>query len=246
MGVRDGVSDQGSALTAATVAWWETDRQDRVRAWLVVGPGSPPLTHQAWVTQAALAVGGCAVASSVPLWELGPELAGRLGDPAGPGRPGLHSVAFGSDGSSLPGPASGELYDACRSAALRLIAERAQNDLVAREPRNSGLVLLRLGVDDGALTLDLAPAIDEPAWRGRPIDVDLDSIGPVRGDPEFGTRTVAIMGREATLPCARLRFAPVDGTRPATIRLTLPKPHLPGAPDPVVDLALDAAADADR
>jgi hypothetical protein len=246
VGVRPGVQDQGTALSAATVAWWETDRQDRVRAWLVVGPGSPPLTHQAWVTQAALAVDGWAVASSVPLWELGPELAGRLGEPAGPGRPGLHSVAFGSDGSPLPGPASPELYDACRTAAVQLIAGRAQDDVVAREPRDSGIVLLRLNADDGALTLDLAPAIDEPAWRGRPIDVDLDSIGLVRGDPEFATRTIAIMGHEATLPCARVRFAPVDGTRPATIRLTLPKPHLPGAPDPVVDLALDAGGDADR
>jgi hypothetical protein len=246
VGVCNGVQDQGTALSAATVAWWETDAHDCVRAWLVVGPGSPPLTEQAWVTQAALTVGGWAVASSVPLWDLGPELASRLGEPAGPGRPGLHSVAFAGDGSPLPGPASAELYDACRTRALTLIAERAQDDLVAREPRNSGIVLLHLGVDGGTLTLDLAPAIDEPAWRGRPIDVDLDSLGPVHGDPEFGTRTVALMGLETTLPCARLRFATADGTRPATIRLTLPKPHLPGAPDPVVDLSLDAGDGADR
>jgi hypothetical protein len=198
------------------------------------------------VTQAALTVDGWGVACAVPLWELGDELAARLGDPAGPGRPGLHSVAFAPDGSALPGPAGAELYDACRAAAVELIAERAQNDVVAREPRESGIVLLRLGLGDGALTLDLAPAIDEPAWRGRPIDVDLDSIGPADGDPEFGTRTVALTGHEATLPCARLRFAIADGASPLTVRLTLPTLHLPGAPDPVVNLSLDASGGAER
>jgi hypothetical protein len=198
------------------------------------------------VTQAALAVDGWGVACTVPLWELGPELAARLADPAGTARPGLHSVAFAADGSPLPGAAGAELYDACRAAAVELIAARAQNDVVAREPRESGIVLLRLGLDDGALTLDLAPAADEPAWRGRPIDVDLDSIGPVDGDPEFGARSVAIAGHEATLPCARVRFAITDGAAPVTVRLTLPTLHLPGAPDPVVNLSLDASGDAGR
>jgi hypothetical protein len=236
----------GSARSAATVAWWETDRQDRVCAWLVVGPGSPPLARQAWVTQVALAADGWGVACTVPLWELGPELAARLADPAGPGRPGLHSVAFAADGSALTGAAGADLYDACRARAIELLAERAQNDVVAREPRQSGIVLLRLGLDDGALTLDLAPAIDEPAWRGRPIAVDLESIGPVDGDPRFGTRTITLMGREATLPCARLRFAITDGASPLTVRLTLPTLHLPGVPDPVINLSLDATADAER
>jgi len=236
-------------VTAATVAWWETGRHDQVSAWLVVGPGSPPLTEQAWVNQVAVAggaPGAWAVAANVPLWELGPELAFRLLDPAGPGRPGLHSVAFARDGSALAGSASAELYDACRTAALKLVARRAQDELVGREPRGSGIVLLRLRVHDDALALDIAPAIDEPAWLGRPIDIDLDSIGPVEGDPSFGTETIAVMGCEAILPCAHVRLAGAPAGGEATVRLTLPRPWLPGAPDPIVNLLLHAGDDAIR
>jgi hypothetical protein len=237
-------------VTPATVVWWETGRHDEVSAWLVVGPGSPPFTEQAWVTQVAVAGGepaAWAVASNVPLWELGPELASSLRDPTGPDRPGLHSLAFARDGSAIAGPASAELYDACRTAAFKLVAGRAQNEFVVREPRTSGIVLLRLRIHDDALALDLAPAIDEPAWRGRPIDVDLDSIGPVlEGEPTFGTETMAVMGREATLPCAHVRFAGAPAGREATVRLTLPKPWLPGAPDPIVNLLLHAGDDDNR
>ncbi len=236
-------------MTAATVAWWETGRHDQVSAWLVVGPGSPPLTEQAWVNQFALAgegPGAWAVACNVPLWELGAELAFRLRDPAGPSRPGLHSVVFTADGSALAGPASAVLYDECRTAALKLVAGRAQDEFVGREPRSSGIVLLRLRGHDDAFALDIAPAIDEPAWLGRPIAVDLDSIGPLQGDPSFGTETITVMGCEATLPCARLRLAHSPACGEVTVRLTLPKPWLPGAPDPIINLLLHAGNDTVR
>jgi len=77
--------------------------------------------------------------------------------------------------------------------------------------------------------LDLAPASDEPAWRGRPIDLDLGSDVP---DPTFDSETVIVAGAAVTLPCAHLRLAPGAGS----VRIALPKLHLPGAPDPLVHL----------
>jgi hypothetical protein len=228
-------------LNPATVAWWETGGNGEVTSWLVVGAGSPPLAHQAWVRQAAFAghaPGAWAFAVAVPLWELGHEIASRLHDPAGRGRPGLRSVAFGSDGSALEDEASAELYDACRSAAAELVATRMQDESFTLEPTRSGIALLRLRAEGGGLVLDLAPAIDEPGWLGRPIGIDVDAIGALEKKPTFGTETVSLVGREAELPCALIRFKGAGADRDATVRVTLPGVSLPGAPDPVVCLPL--------
>jgi hypothetical protein len=104
-----------------------------------------------------------------------------------------------------------------------------RDEIVAREPRHSGLMLLRLARGTDGVVLDLAPAIDEPAWRGRPIDLDLDTDAQ---EPTFGSETVSVAGAAVTLPCAHLRLE-----RGAdSVRVALPKLHLPGAPDPLVHL----------
>jgi hypothetical protein len=214
----------------ATVAWWERDQRD-VSAWLLVRAGSPPLAHEAWLAQLAMPArqpGGWAAVCSIPLGGMGQDLSARLRDPIGPGRPGLRSVAFGADGWPLIGEASAELHDRCRAAALTLVAERARDELVAREPRSSGIMLLRVSIDRHGL--DIAPAIDEPAWRGRPIDVHLDSDARA---PAFGTATVTLGAIATMLPCAHLRFARAV----ASIPVALPKLYLPGAPDPLVHLS---------
>ncbi len=215
----------------ATVTWWEGE-QDHVIAWLTVRPGSPPLAQEAWLAQLAVAApgpGGWAVVSAVPLGELGQELSARLRDPIGAGRPGLSSVAFSAAGEPLTGDASAELYDKTRAAALALVAERIRDEIVAREPRRSGLMLLRLARDTDGLVLDLAPAIDEPAWRGRPIDLDL---GTDVQDPTFGSETVIVAGAAVALPCAHLRLERGAGS----VRIALPTLQLPGTPAPLVHL----------
>jgi hypothetical protein len=215
----------------ATVTWWEGE-QDHVTAWLTVRAGSPPLEQEAWLAQLAVAApgpGGWAVASAVPLGGLGQELSAGLRDPIAAGRPGLSSVAFGAAGEPLTGEASAELYDECRAAALALVAKRTRDEIVARDPRHSGLMLLRFGRGTDGFVLDLAPAINEPAWRGRPIDLDLGSDVP---DPTFSSETVIVAGAAVTLPCAHLRLEPGAGS----VRIALPKLHLPGAPDPLVHL----------
>jgi hypothetical protein len=215
----------------ATVTWWEGE-QDHVTAWLTLRAGSPPFGQEAWLAQLALAapgLGGWAVVSAVPLGGIDQELSARLRDPIAAGRPGLSSVAFAATGEPLAGEASAELYDECRAAALALVAERARDEIVARDPRHSGLMLLRLGRGTAGFVLDLAPAINEPAWRGRPIDLDLGSEVP---DPTFSSETVIVAGAAVTLPCAHLRLEPGAGS----VRIALPKLHLPGAPDPLVHL----------
>jgi hypothetical protein len=197
----------------------------------VVRAGSPPLAHEAWLAQLAMPArqpGGWAAVCSIPLGGMGQDLSARLRDPIGPGRPGLRSVAFDADGRPLIGEASAELHDRCRAAALTLVAERARDELIAREPRSSGLMLLRVSIDRHGL--DIAPAIDEPAWRGRPIDVHLDSDA---GAPAFGTATVTLGAIATMLPCAHLRFARAL----ASIPVALPKLYLPGAPEPLVHLS---------
>jgi hypothetical protein len=215
----------------ATVTWWGGE-QDHITAWLTVRAGSPPLQHEAWLAQLAVPAPdpeGWAVVSAVPLGGIGEELSARLRDPIGAGRAGLSSVAFDAAGEPLAGEAGAELYDACRTAALALVAERMREEIVAREPRRSGLMLLRLARGTDGLVLDLAPAIDEPAWRGRPIDLDL---GVDAQDLTFGSQTVSVAGAAVTLPCAHLRL----GRGAGSVRVALPKLHLPGAPDPLVDL----------
>lgn len=215
----------------ATVTWWGGE-QDHITAWLTVRAGSPPLEHEAWVAQLAVAApgpGGWAVVSVVPLGGIGEALSARLRDPIGAGRAGLSSVAFDAAGEPLAGEATAELYDGCRTAGLGLVAERMRDEIVAREPRHSGLMLLRLARGTDGVVLDLAPAIDEPAWRGRPIDLDLDTDAQ---EPTFGSETVSVAGAAVTLPCAHLRLE-----RGAdSVRVALPKLHLPGAPDPLVHL----------
>jgi hypothetical protein len=196
----------------------------------VVRAGSAPLAHQGWLAQLAMPArhpGDWAAVSSIPLGAMSPELSARLRDPLGAGRPGLGSVAFRADGEALAGEASAELYGACREAALTLVAERARDPIVAREPRDSGLMLLRVSADGHGL--DIAPAIDEPAWRGRAIDVDL---GGGAGVPTFGIETVTLGAIATVLPCAHLRFERAVGSIP----VTLPKLYLPGVPEPLVDL----------
>jgi hypothetical protein len=224
---------QGPALSAqeapATVLWWEQEQGD-VTAWLAVRAGSPPLAHEAWLAQSAvpaLQPGDWAAVSSIPLGGMGQELSAWLRDPIGSGRPGLGSVAFAADARPLVGEASAELYDACRAAARTLVTERARDEIVAREPRGSGLRLLRVSADRRGL--DIAPAIDEPAWRGGPIDVHLGSDA---GAPTFVTETVTLGAIATVLPCARIRFERAVGSIPAR----LPKLFLPGAPDPLVHL----------
>jgi hypothetical protein len=215
----------------ATVTWWE-GKPDHVTAWLTVRAGSPPLEEEAWLAQLAVAAPepeGWAVVSAVPLGGIDQGLSARLRDPVGAGRPGLSSVAFGVAGEPLAGEASAELYDECRTAALALVAQRMRDEIVAREPRRSGLMLLRLARETDGLALDLAPAIDEPVWRGRPIELD---IGPDAPDPTFGSETVTVAGAAVTLPSAHLRL----GRGAGSIQIALPKLHLPGAPDPVVHL----------
>lgn len=217
----------------ATVTWWEGE-PDHLTAWLTVRAGSPPFAHEAWLAQLAVAApapGGWAVVSVVPLGGIGEALSARLRDPIGAGRPGLRSVAFAASGEPLAGEASAELYDACRVAALALVAGRMGEEIVAREPRHSGLMLLRLGRETDGPVLHLAPAIDEPAWRGRPIDLHL---GVDVQAPSFGTETVTVAGEAIVLPCAHLRLT----HGPAAIRVGLPKLHLPGTPAPLVDLTL--------
>jgi hypothetical protein len=219
------------AAAPATVVWWEGE-QDHVTAWLAVRAGSPPLAHEAWLAQLAVAApdpGGWAVVSAVPLGGIGQELSTRLRDPIGAGRPGLSSLAFGAAGEPMAGQANAELYDGCRAAALALVAERMRDEIVAREPRHSGLMLLRLARGTDGLVLDLAPAINEPAWRGRPIDLDL---GTDVQDPTFSSETVTVAGAAVTLPCAHLRLERGTGS----VRIALPKLQLPGAPDPLVYL----------
>ena len=214
----------------ATVAWWERDQRD-VTAWLAVRAGSPPLAHEAWLAQLAIPArqpGGWAAVCSIPLGGMGQELSARLRDPIGPGRPGLSSVAFGADAGPLAGEASADLYDRCRAAAVALVAERARDELVAREPRSSGLMLLRVSADGHGL--EIAPAVDEPAWRGRAIDVHLGSDA---GAPAFGTETVTLGAIATMLPCAHLRLERAV----ASIPVALPKLYLPGAPDPLVHLS---------
>jgi hypothetical protein len=215
----------------ATVTWWEGER-DHVTAWLTVRAGSPPLDQEAWPVQLAVPApgpGGWAVASAVPLRGIDQELSARLCDPIGAGRPGLGSVAFGPTGAPLAGEASAELYDECRAAALALVAARAREEIVAREPRHSGLMLLRLGPGTDRFVLDVAPAIDEPAWRARPIDLDLGTDIP---DPTFGSETVIVGDAAVTLPCAHLRLESGAGS----VTVALPSLHLPGAPEPLVHL----------
>jgi len=215
----------------ATVAWWEGE-DDHVTAWLTVRAGSPPLADEAWLVQFAVPApepGGWAVVSAVPLGGFGHELSVRLRDPIGAGRPGLSSVAFAAGGEPLDGEASAALYDECREAALASVAERARDEIVAREPRRSGLMLLRLGRDTDAPVLDLAPAIDEPAWLGRPIDLDLGTDVP---DATFGSESVTVGGGAVALPCAHLRLM----READSVRVALPKLHLPGAPAPLVHL----------
>jgi hypothetical protein len=212
-----------------TVTWWERGQVD-VTAWLAVRAGSPPLGHEAWLAQLAIPArhpGDWAAVSSIPLGGMGQELSARLRDPLGPGRPGLGSVAFRADGGALAGEASAELYDACQEAGLMLVAERARDEIVAREPRSSGLMLLRVSADGHGL--DIAPAIDEPAWRGRAIDVHLGSDA---GVPTFGAETVTLGAIATVLPCAHLRFERAVGSIP----VALPKLYLPGVPDPLVHL----------
>lgn len=213
----------------ATVGWWEQEQGD-VTAWLVVRAGSPPRTREAWLAQLAIPPqhpGGWAAACSIPLHEMGEGLSAQLRAPTGPGRPGLGSVAFGADATPLAGEASAVLYDACRAAALTLVAERTRDEIVAREPRSSGLMLLRVSADGHRL--DLAPAIDEPAWRGRPIDVHLPGDS---GALTFDTESVTLAAITTVLPCAHLRFErTVD-----VIPIGLPRLHLPGAPDPLIHL----------
>jgi hypothetical protein len=230
------VDTQGPPLSAgaapATVTWWEQEQGD-VTAWLAVRAGSPPLAHEAWLAQLAIPArqpGGWAAVSSIPLSEMGQELSARLRDPIGPGHPGLSSVAFGADGGRLAGEASAELYDLCQAVALTLVAGRAREEIVAREPRSSGLMLLRVSADGHGL--DIAPAMDEPAWRGRLIDVHLRSDA---GAPTFGTETVTLGAVATVLPCAQLRFERAVGSIP----VGLPKLYLPGAPDPLVHLRFD-------
>jgi hypothetical protein len=215
----------------ATVTWWEGE-PDHVTGWLTVRAGSPPLEEEAWLAQLAAAAPepeGWAVVSAVPLGGIDQGLSARLRDPVGAGRPGLSSVAFGVAGEPLAGEASAELYDECRAAALALVADRTRDDIVARDPRRSGLMLLRLGRGTDGSVLDLAPAVNEQPWRGRPIDLDLGSDVP---DPTFGSETVIVAGAAVTLPCAHLRLEPAAGS----VRIALPKLHLPGAPDPLVHL----------
>lgn len=229
---RDAQRDPLSADAApATVAWWEGEA-DHATAWLTVRAGSPPRADEAWLVQFAVpapAPGGWAVVSAVPLGGFGQELSARLRTPIGAGRPGLSSVAFAAAGEPLDGEASAALYDQCREVALALVAERAREEIVAREPRRSGLMLLRLGRDTDAPVLDLAPAIDEPAWLGRPIDLDLGADVP---DPTFGSETVTVGGALVALPCARLRLR----READSVRVALPTLHLPGAPAPLVHL----------
>lgn len=213
----------------ATVLWWEQE-QGEVTAWLAVRAGSPPLAHEAWLAQSAIPAqqpGGWAAVSSIPLGGLGEELSAWLRDPIGSGRPGLGSIAFDADARPLGGEASAELYDACLAAARTLVAERARTEIVVREPRSSGLRLLRVSADRHEL--DIAPAIDEPAWRGSPIDVHLDSDA---GAPTFVTETVTLDEIATVLPCARITLDRAVGSIP----VSLPKLFLPGAPDPLVHL----------
>jgi hypothetical protein len=224
-----------AAAAPATVTWWEGE-QDHVTAWLTVRAGSPPLEQEAWLAQLAVTApdpGGWAVVSAVPLGGMHQELSARLRDPIGAGRPGLSSVAFSAAGEPLAGEASAELYDQCRAAALALVAERMGEAIVAREPGRSGLMLLRLDRGTDGLVLDLAPAIDEPAWRGRPIDLDL---GTDVQDPTFGSETVIVAGEAVTLPCAHLPLERGAGS----VRIALPKLHLPGTPAPLVHLTFAA------
>ena len=214
----------------ATVVWWETGEQGRISSWLAVRAGSPPHERDAWVVQLAVSAGepsAWAAVSWLPLPGLGAELAERLGHPLGDSRPGLSSVAFAAGGEPLDGTASADLYDECRATALALVAGRMLEPDVTTRPKTSGILLLRLRADGEAFVLDLAPAIDEPAWLGRPIDTGVGG----GAEPTFGTTTVTLAGTEAPLPCAHLA---TDRTDAATV--VLPKLWLPGAPEPIVHL----------
>jgi hypothetical protein len=258
------VSDTAAQAAPATVAWWRTGEGGDLTEWLLVRAGSPPLTRQAWVGQIAIGpqeAGSWAAVSATALASLPEHLAAALADPIGPGRDGLGSVAFAQEGEALEGSTRADLFDDCLAGALELVARRMGEEIVAGDPRASGLALLRLRTDGEHAVLDFAPALDADGWRGRSVDVRLEEVTLRRPDagavaamppsgrlePEFGTAIVELAGREAKLPCAHVRYvAADDGDGPieaAEVPVALPKLWLPGAPEPVVHLLLTAGAE---
>lgn len=181
------------------------------------------------------APGEWAVVNQPPLGPLPDDLAQRLRDPVGePGA--LSSMVIGADDEPA-GEAPDELYLDCLDAALALVAGRLDNELVREQPRNSGVVALRLrpGV------LEIAPALEEEGWLGRSLRVELDAVrldGEEAGEPdvEFGETTVTLAGRAIALPCAHAIWG--AAATAATVPVTLPKAWLPGVPDQHISVLL--------
>ena len=205
----------------------------------------------------ARAPGDWAALSATPLRALDAELAHALREPIGRGREGLESVAFGASGDPIEGSAAAELYDAAMAQALTLVAARMGDAGVIEDPSASGLVLLRLEAQPDAVVLEFAPALAGDGWRGRAVDVEVDELTLIRGadagaraaavgEPEFSTVSVQLDGVQAALPVARLRYEASGARGPsrwgAQVTARLPKLWLPGAPDPVLDLRLEAEA----
>jgi hypothetical protein len=213
-----------------TVAWWHA-RPGGITSWLLVGPAPAPLTDSAWLHQLAVTTGEWAVVSQPPLGPLPERIAEALKDPLGPAGD-AQSAVLRPDGERVPGDAADALRAECLDAALELVAKRLSQRI---EPRESGVVLLRLRSAGGRLYLDFAPALEEEGWQSRSVLVDL---GDARLD-SFGPVTVALGSTTLELPAASLELAaPGPG---AAIEVTLPTLWHAEVPEPVVRLQLEAA-----
>ena len=191
----------------------------------------------------APAADGWAIACSVPLMPIDPEVARRLAGPPGAGsRDALRSLRFPSDRgapavSADPGlpadlglSADPALYDACREEALRLVADHLQSEQARRQPQTSGVLALRSRRHAGELVIDLAPAIEEPDWLARQIALDFAHLAEAEHEVTFGSEVISIGRRDVALPSARMRFADTTDP-PEDLRMVLPGVWLPGAPE---------------
>jgi len=234
------------------VAWWHA-RHGGIASWLLVGPPPAPLTGGAWLHQLAVSQGpgAWAVASQPSLGPLPDRIAEALQDPFGaPGD--ARSAVLRADGERLPGDAAGELRAGCLESALELVARRLAEPI---EPRESGVLLLRLRTDGSRLHLDIAPAIDEDGWLGRAVLVDLrravlrwnggGSAPLERVGETFAEGTAALGSARLELPFASLELAVPDaamsaGGLRAAVDVTLPTLWHSEVPEPVVTLKLEA------
>jgi hypothetical protein len=237
----------------AAVAWWHGEG-NAITSWLLVGPPPAPLTGAPWLHQLAVTrgPGAWAVASQPSLGPLSEPIAARLSDPFGPAGD-VQSAVLGADGVRLSGEAADDLRDQCLEAALELVAGRLAQPI---EPREMGVVLMRLRAGGARASLDIAPAVDEEGWLGRAVHVDLrgarvrwnaGASAPLEVASEsFGEGTVTLGTAEMEIPIASLELALPEaavgrGDLRAAIDVTLPTLWHAEVPEPVVTLGFEAS-----